>query len=162
VASRDDWPAYASGLNYLHPRNDGIPAGVNLPTFLVEGPLTWPGQHAGFLGPNHDAWQITRDPNAADFSVDNLRFEPGMEIARLGDRRTLLEQVDQQREWLANTVEARRLSSQQERALAILNSGKIAQAFEMDREPVAVRERYGRHAFGQSLLLARRLVQSGV
>ena len=39
------------GLDYLRPRNDGIPSGVNLPTFLMEGPLTWPGQHAGFLGP---------------------------------------------------------------------------------------------------------------
>ena len=44
----------------------------------------------------------------------------------------------------------------------MLTSGKIAQAFEMDREPAAVRDRYGRHAFGQSLLLARRLVQAGV
>jgi len=50
VASRSDWPCYSSGLSYLRPRNDGIPGGVNLPTFLVEGPLTWPGQHAGFLG----------------------------------------------------------------------------------------------------------------
>jgi hypothetical protein len=162
VASRDDWPSYASALKYLQPRDAGIPGGVNLPTFLVEGPLTWPGQNAGFLGPNNDPWQITRDPNAADFQVDNLRFDPGMEITRLGDRRTLLEQVDQQREWLANTAEARRLSDQQQRALAMLNSGRIAQAFEMDREPVAVRERYGRHAFGQSLLLARRLLQAGV
>src|SRR5262245_9509012 len=48
VASRDDWPSYSSALNYLHPRTDGVPSGVNLPTFLVEGPLTWPGQHAGF------------------------------------------------------------------------------------------------------------------
>src|SRR5947207_164485 len=51
VASRDDWPSYSSALGYLRPRNDGIPSGVNLPTFLMEGPLTWPGQHAGFLGP---------------------------------------------------------------------------------------------------------------
>jgi hypothetical protein len=162
VASRDDWPSYASALSNLRPRNNGIPGGVNLPTFLMQGPLTWPGQHAGFLGPNFDPWQITRDPNLADFQVDNLRFDPGMEITRLGDRRTLLEQVDQQREWLTQTAEARRLSDQQQRAIAMLNSGLIAQAFEMDREPVAIRDRYGRHMFGQSLLLARRLIQAGV
>ena len=62
VASRTDWPCYSSALSYLRPRHDGVPSGVNLPTFLVEGPLTWPGQHAGFLGPRHDPWQITPRP----------------------------------------------------------------------------------------------------
>ena len=162
VASRDDWPSYAATLDYLRPRHDGLPTGVNLPTFLVEGPLTWPGQHAGFLGPRHDPWQITRDPNAADFRVDSLRPAPGLEIGRLRDRRALLQQVDQQRKQLHDVAECRRLTDQQDLALSVLTSGKIAQAFELDREPVAVRERYGRHPFGQSLLLARRLVQAGV
>jgi hypothetical protein len=162
VASRTDWPCYSSGLSCLRPRTDGVPTGVNLPTFLVEGPLTWPGQHAGFLGPRHDPWQITRDPNASDFRVDSLRLAAGLEIDRLDDRRALLEQVDQQQRALAGQAEGRRLSDQQQKAFTILTSGKLAQAFEMEREPLAVRERYGRHAFGQSLLLARRLVQAGV
>jgi hypothetical protein len=162
VASRDDWPAYSSALHYLKPRNDGIPTGINLPTFLVEGPLTWPGQHAGFLGPQHDPWQITRDPNKADFRVDSLRLAPGLEVNRLSDRRALLGEVNRQQEWLDNLAEGQRLSNQQEKAFSILTSGKISQAFEMDREPAAVRDRYGRHAFGQSLLLARRLIQAGV
>lgn len=162
VASRDDWPSYAGGLHYLRPRHDGIPSGVNLPTFLVEGPLTWPGQHAGFLGPRHDPWQITRDPNAADFRVDNLRLADGLAIDRLSDRRLLLEQVSKQQAWLEQQAEGRRLSDQQERAFALLTSGKLAHAFDLDREPAAVRDRYGRHTFGQSLLLARRLVQAGV
>ena len=59
-------------------------------------------------------------------------------------------------------AECRRLADQQELAFSILTSGKIARAFELEREPVAVRDRYGRHSFGQSLLLARRLVQAGV
>jgi hypothetical protein len=162
VASRDDWPSYASTLNYLHPRQDGIPGGVNLPTFLVEGPLTWPGQHAGFLGPKYDPWQITRNPNAAHFRVDSLRLAPGLEIGRLNDRRALLEQVDRQQARLAGIAAARRLEDQQRLAFSVLTSGKVAQAFEMDREPPSVRERYGRHAFGQSLLLARRLIEAGV
>jgi hypothetical protein len=162
VASRTDWPCYSSGLGYLRPRSDGVPSGVNLPTFLVEGPLTWPGQHAGFLGPRCDPWQITRDPNAADFRVDSLRLAAGLEIDRLDDRRALLEQVDRQQQALAAQAETRRLTDQQQKAFAMLASGKLAQAFEIDREPLAVRERYGRHAFGQSLLLARRLVQAGV
>jgi uncharacterized protein (DUF1501 family) len=162
VASRDDWPCYSSGLDYLRPRNDGVPSGVNLPTFLMEGPLTWPGQHAGLLGPKHDPWQVTRDPNAPDFRVDSVRLAPGLEIDRLGDRRALLDQVNNQQKQFADLAECRRLSDQQQLAFSVLTSGKVARAFELDREPAAVRERYGRHAFGQSLLLARRLVQAGV
>jgi hypothetical protein len=162
VASRDDWPCYSSGLAYLRPRQDGLPTGVNLPTFLQEGPLTWPGQHAGFLGPKHDPWQITRDPNAADFRVDSLRPGPGIEVERLEDRRALLDEVDRQQRQFAGLAECRRLSDQQQLAFSVLTSGKIARAFELDREPAALRDRYGRHAFGQSLLLARRLVEAGV
>jgi hypothetical protein len=162
VASRDDWPCYSAALDYLRPRSDGIPNGINLPTFLLEGPLTWPGQHAGFLGPRHDPWQITRDPNAPDFRIDNLRPAPGLDIDRLGDRRALLQQVDQQQRDLAQLAECRRLSDQQQLAFSVLTSGKVAQAFDLNREPAAVRDRYGRHSFGQSLLLARRLVQAGV
>jgi hypothetical protein len=162
VASRDDWPAYSSAMDHLRPRHDGIPTGVNLPTFLMEGPLIWPGQHAGFLGPKHDPWQINHDPNATDFRVDSVRLAPGLEIDRLRDRRALLDQVDRQQRQFDALAECRRLSDQQQLAFSILTSGKIARAFEMEREPAVVRERYGRHSFGQSLLLARRLVQAGV
>jgi hypothetical protein len=162
VASRDDWPSYCSALDYLRPRSDGVPSGVNLPTFLMEGPLTWPGQHAGFLGPRHDPWQVTRDPNTPGVRMDGLRLAPGIEVTRLSDRRALLESVDRQRKQLADTAEHRRLSDKQQLAFSVLTSGKVARAFEMDREPAGVRERYGRHAFGQSLLLARRLVEAGV
>jgi Protein of unknown function (DUF1501) len=162
VASRDDWPSYASTLDHLRPRNDGLPTGVNLPTFLMEGPLIWPGQHAGFLGPRHDPWQITRNPNAADFGMDSLRPAEGLDVNRLDDRRSLLQQLDAQQAQLASLAEARRLSDQQQLAFSILASGRIARAFAMDQEPAAMRDRYGRNAFGQSLLLARRLVQAGV
>jgi hypothetical protein len=162
VASRDDWPCYSAALNYLWPRRDGIPSGVNLPTFLMDGPLTWPGQHGGFLGPKYDPWQITRDPSAADFRVDSIRLAPGLELERLHDRRALLKEVDRQQRQFDALAECRRLADKQELAFSILTSGKIARAFEMDREPPAVRDHYGRHTFGQSLLLARRLVQAGV
>jgi Protein of unknown function (DUF1501) len=149
VASRDDWPSYSSALNYLRPRHDGIPSGVNLPTFLMEGPL-------------YDPWQITRNPNAPDFRVESLRLSPGLDVLRLGDRSALLDQVNHQQERLADLAAARRLTDQQQLALSVLTSGKIAKAFEMDRESPAMRDRYGRHAFGQSLLLARRLIEAGV
>jgi hypothetical protein len=162
VASRDDWPNYAAGLDYLRPRSDGLPTGVNLATYLMEGSLTWPGQHAGFLGPRHDPWQITRDPNLPDFGLDSLRPAEGIDATRLSDRRALLAEVDRQQAQLAGTAESRRLNDQQQLAFSILSSGRIARAFAIDQEPAAVRDRYGRHLFGQSLLLARRLVQAGV
>lgn len=162
VASRTDWPCYAGAVSYFRPRHDGIPGGVHLPTFLVEGPLTWPGQHAGLLGPQYDPWQLNRDPNAQDFRVDAIRPGPGMEATRLQGRRSLLRDVDHQRRELEVTAAGRRLSDQQDQAFSMLTSGRVARAFQLDREPPAVRERYGRHAFGQSLLLARRLIQAGV
>jgi hypothetical protein len=162
VASRDDWPCYSSALDYLRPRHDGIPSGINLPTFLMEGPLTWPGQHAGLLGPRHDPWQVTRDPSRSDFRVDSLHLAPGIAVERLSNRRALLDQFNRQQERVVDSAVGRRLSDQQRLAFSILTSGKVARAFEMDHEPVSVRDRYGRHAFGQSLLLARRLVQAGV
>ena len=162
VASRDDWPSYASALDTLRPRHDGVASGVNLPTFLMEGPLVWPGQHAGFLGPRHDPWQIARDPNLPDFGIDSMRLGDGIDATRLHDRRALLAEVDAQQRELARTAESRRLNDQQQLAFTMLESGRVARAFALDREPPAVRDRYGRHAFGQSLLLARRLVQAGV
>ena len=162
VASRDDFPSYASALDYLRPRTDGLPSGVNLPTFLMEGPLTWPGQYAGFLGPRHDPWQITRDPNLPDFGMDSLRPAAGIDVTRLSDRRTLLAEVDAQQRQLAELGVSRRLSDQQNLAFSILASGRIARAFAIDQEPAAVRDRYGRHTFGQSLLLSRRLIEAGV
>jgi hypothetical protein len=162
VASRDDWPSYSAGRSYLRPRNDGIPAGVNLPTFLMEGPLIWPGQHAGFLGPKYDPWQVSSDPNKPEFHVDSLQLTAGLAVDRLGDRRSLLDQVNQQQRQFDGLAECRRLSDQQQLAFSVLSSGKVARAFEMTREPASVRDRYGRHSFGQSLLLARRLIEAGV
>jgi hypothetical protein len=162
VASRDDYPCYASGCDYVRPRHDGIPSGVNLPHFLAMNPLTWPGQHAGFLGARHDPWQITRDPNKPDFQLDSLRLPQGINVARLENRRVLLDNFNRQQQQLENIAEARRMTDQQELAFTMLTSSKIAQAFELDRETAAVRDRYGRNTVGQSLLLARRLAQVGV
>lgn len=162
VASRTDWPCYSGACAYLRPRNDGIPTGVNLPTFLAGGPLTWPGQHAGLLGPKFDPWQITGDPNKADFRVDNLTLAPGLDIDRLDDRQSLLSGLNRQRQALAAAAVSRRMSSEQQLAYSILASSRLARAFKLDQEPAKVRERYGRNRTGQSLLLARRLVEVGV
>lgn len=162
IASRDDYPCYASALDYLRPRSDGLPGGVMLPTFLMEGPLVWPGQHAGFLGPKHDPWQIRQDPNRSDFRVDSLALPVGFSVERLHERRELLDEVSAQRDVLGARAQSDPLAAQQERAFSLLLSGKVARAFEIKREDPKVRDRYGRHMFGQSMLLARRLVEAGV
>ncbi|MDR3619117.1 MAG: DUF1501 domain-containing protein [Paludisphaera borealis] len=164
VASRDDYPCYASGLDYLRPRQDGIPTGVMLPTFLMEGPLVWPGQHAGLLGPRHDPWQIRQDPNKAGFRVDSLALPVGFSVERLGRRQTLLDQINHhQNEALTqSSTGGDSMSDQRARAMSLLLSGKVSGAFDLDKEDPKTRDRYGRHTFGQSLLLARRLVEAGV
>ena len=162
VASRDDWPSYASALAFLNPRDDGIPSGVNLPTFLLQGPLTWPGQHAGFLGPNFDPWQITDDPNKKGFKVDALSLAPGIDVSRLGKRKALLDSVNRQQRFFGDVAQSRRMSSDQELAVSMLTSSRLAAAFEIHREKDEVRDRYGRHMTGQSLLLSRRLLEAGV
>jgi hypothetical protein len=161
VASRDDWPCYAAGCEFLRPRSDGIPSGVNLPTYLMSSPLTWPGQHAGFLGPKYDPWQIVGDPNSKDFRVDALTLAQGIDFSRLDQRRSLLKSLNESAP-LTDNSSAGRLAEDQRLAFTMLSSGKLTQSFELHREPDTVRDRYGRHAFGQSLLLARRLVEAGV
>ncbi|HEY1190899.1 MAG TPA: DUF1501 domain-containing protein [Gemmata sp.] len=156
VLSRRDWPCYAAGLNHLRPRKDGIPNGVVLPHALIEGPLTWPGQHAGFLGPNNDPMLVTQDPNAPNFKMDAFALPAGTDPARVEQRRGLLDRLEP-----AGTGDPT-FREHQTRAFELLGSGRVAGAFRLENEPVKVRERYGRNPFGQSLLLARRLIQSGV
>ncbi len=161
VASRDDWPCYAAGCEYLRPRSDGIPSGVNLPTFLMSSPLTWPGQHAGFLGSRFDPWQIVGNPAKSDFRVDTLTLAQGLDSSRLEQRRSLLSQLNDQQP-LSRSGSSIRMTEDQRLAFSMLTSSRLSQAFELHREPDAVRDRYGRNIDGQSLLLARRLVQAGV
>lgn len=162
VASRDDWPCYSSGLAFTRPRTDGIPSGVNLPTWLESGPLTWPGQQAGFLGPKFDPWQIKGDPNNKNFKVDAITLSKGINVSRLKNRQSLLGELNRQQRSLDNIANTRRLGNDQELAFSMLTSSKLATAFELKHESDKIRDRYGRHTTGQSLLMARRLIEAGV
>src|SRR4051794_35463644 len=147
VASRDDFPCYAAVVDRLRGRRDGIPNGVALPTRLVEGPLTWPGQDAGFLGPPHDPWQLRLDPNQPEARDDSLALPAGLDPARLHRRRHLLGQ--------SAMVPAAGDSfvDQQDAALALLCNGQVGRALSLEREDPRLVDRYGRHSFGKSLLL---------
>ena len=161
VESRSDFPNFASALNYVQPRSDGIPSGVSLPNYLIEGPLTWPGQHSGFLGPKFDPWQIQGDPNEKNFRLEALSLRDGMTTDRLLSRRNLLDQFNRDRHNASNQ-ESIAFRDQQQVAFNLLTSGKMVHAFDISREADAVRDRYGRNKFGQSLLLSRRLIEAGV
>jgi uncharacterized protein (DUF1501 family) len=161
VETRNDFPNYAAALDFVRPRHDGIPTGVSLPNYLIEGPLTWPGQHAGFLGPSHDPWQIQGDPNEENFRMQALSMREGMSPGRLQSRRQLLDQMNSGRSLIAS-AETESLRDQQQVAFNLLSSGQMVQAFEVNRETAETRERYGRNKFGQSLLLSRRLIEAGV
>ncbi len=122
---------------------------------LIEGPLTWPGQDAGFLGPRHDPWQLRLDPNRPDYRDDSLALAPGLDPDRLHRRRHLLGQTI-----LPPPGDA--FVDQQDAALAMLCNGQVGRALDVDREDPRVAERYGRTLFGRTLLLGRRLIESGV
>src|SRR5690606_27541368 len=120
------------------------------------------GQHASFLGKRHDPLFVPRDPSAPDFSLPELSLPSGMTIDRLRKRRELQQLIDDQSRMLEWSAEARGIDSYWRRALDMLHSARIREAFDLSSEPDAIRESYGRHTYGQSLLLARRLVERGV
>lgn len=162
VETRDDFPNFASALDYVRPNPNGLPTGVSLPNYFIEGPLTWPGQHAGFLGAKHDPWQIRKDPNEADFGMDSLSLPKEITKPRMMSRRLLLEEFNRGQSSLPGSTSAFAFREQQDVAFNLLTSGRVTEAFEIHREADSVRERYGRNKFGQSLLLARRLLEAGV
>jgi len=155
VASRDDFPCYAAALDRIRRRRDGVPSGVALPVRLVEGPLTWPGQDAGFLGPRHDPWQLRLDTAHPETPDAGLALPEGLDGARLHRRRHLLSQT-------AASPAGDSFSGHQDAAIALLCNGKVGRALDTEREDPRIVDRYGRHLFGRSLLLARRLVEAGV
>jgi Protein of unknown function (DUF1501) len=161
MASRADWPCYASGLDFVRPRSDGVPSGVHLPTYLNNG-YGFSGQNAGVLGPKFDPWHIKADPNDPSFRVDELTLPAGLTAEKVGNRRALLAEFDRQATLFENLGIGRAFNGIHDKAFTMLTSSGVKRAFDLDREDPRLRDRYGRHMFGQSLLLARRLIQAGV
>ena len=112
-----------------------------------------------YLGAAHKAFE-TGDPSQPDFAPKNLTLATGLNNGRLHDRLDLMAQFDRFRHALGRDGES--LDEFHRRACAILTSDKVATAFAIGREQDSVRDRYGRHRWGQSCLLARRLVEAGV
>ncbi|HUF61810.1 MAG TPA: DUF1501 domain-containing protein [Verrucomicrobiales bacterium] len=158
--SIDLYPAYGSVVDHLTPPSPGLPNAVAFPHVIRDGSIT-PGQSASFLGRTHDPFLVTEDPNRAGFHLPELSLPEGLSLDRLQARRGLQQIVDSQSRLLEQSAEARGLDTYYQRALAMLQSETLRDAFDLSREPDALRDAYGRHTFGQSCLLARRLAEAG-
>ena len=161
-ATRNDWPSIGSVISALKPAQNGMPTAVHLPVRIKFEGSPCPGETAGWMGSKYDPWLIERDPNDPKFAVPDLSPVAGMTVDRLRSRQQLLTDVDAYRKDLDKNLEARQLTDAQQKAFTLTTSPDVRKAFDLAQEPVALRDRYGRHTWGQSLLLARRLVQSGV
>jgi hypothetical protein len=178
-----DWPSIGSVVDYVeqHRQRRAQP----LPTYMVvpnslgrlqeAGQYPRPGEHGGWLGRRYnpvtthiDKKSPTDNPYWRNCSDEELTFEiegivagQGMTLNRLERRRSLLQQFDAERENL-NRLTLSGYDVFEQKAMALITSDKTRSALDIRREPVALRDRYGRHLFGQSTLMARRLVEAGV
>jgi hypothetical protein len=153
----NSFPCFGSALSFLTPSLREMPVHVALP-HVMHNVVVLPGQNAGFLGAAYDPFQITRDPNDAGFQVTELELTADLSRGRLNDRRSLLARLDDP----SRRGEHGTMSVFQQRAFDLLRTDTVRRAFNVSQEPATVRDRFGRNTLGQSLLLARRLVEAGV
>jgi hypothetical protein len=159
-AQRTDWPSIGSVLARECPPAGGVPGYVMEPCSLIEKGISAGGQHAGFLGTRYDPFVVSADPSKADFRIPELTLAQDLTPARIGERRSLLEQLEVRRG--SGNSAGNSTDGYREQAYDLLGAAASASAFDISREPDRVRERYGRTRFGQSVLLGRRLIEAGV
>jgi hypothetical protein len=182
---RNDPPCYGAILNATMPERRGLPTSVALPHVLYNV-VQLPGQIAGFLGSAHDPFQVSADPNSPDFRLGELELPGDVSVDRLDDRAALLRRLDARRRRIEASAEAEARTSGSgaaptggdrdagaarrvdpcdvytEKAFRLLHSPAVRRAFDLAVEDPKLRDRYGRTKLGQSVLLARRLVEAGV
>ncbi len=154
------FPAYGSVIDRLAPGGSEMPGFVGLPWVIGDGTIT-PGQGASFLGKMHDPLWVTRDPNKPDFALPELKLPADVSYERLMHRRSIQKIIDRQSRLVEVSTQARGLDNYYEKALAMLDSPRLRDAFNLSAESEKVRESYGRTTYGQSCLLARRLIEAG-
>jgi hypothetical protein len=161
-ASATDFPAYGAVVDRLAPGPSHVPTAVSLPSMIADGPFRTPGEFAGFLGKRHDPMFITRDPNSPNFRVDELNLPLEVPLTRVDDRRELLAGLASHARLKESIAAVRGMDAYRERALALLTAPETRRALDIQAEDPRTRDRYGRTTYGQSCLLARRLVEAGV
>jgi Protein of unknown function (DUF1501) len=156
----NSFPCYGSALNYLkREQSPRVPLHVALPHVVTRG-VKLPGQEPGFLGTAFGPFQVTVDANAPDYRVAELSLPGDTSLRRLEDRQSLRRLLDDQLRQAEHAVST--TDAYYERALSLLGSEAVHRAFDINREDSRVRDRYGRTKHGQSVLLARRLIEAGV
>jgi hypothetical protein len=155
-------PHTGSVISRVFGSRGDLPANVVLPGPIGNtGAGNFHGQTAGHLGSAHEPFFLNADPAAPDFKVTDLEVPKEQNQFRLDARQRLLSQIDDlQRRTETQTTQMHDASY--ERAFRLLTSPSAKKAFDLNQEPAALRDRYGRNTLGQSCLMARRLVESGV
>ncbi|MGB8168730.1 MAG: DUF1501 domain-containing protein [Chthoniobacteraceae bacterium] len=161
-ASAQDWPSLASVIGTLKPSARSPLSAVALPEVIAnDGNIVWPGQNGGFMGPTWHLMVLKCDPTQPRVRIKGMSLAENMTALRLSERFDLLHQLDAHFRSGTHGSALAELDHTQQKAFEILHSDASRAAFELDREPAALRDSYGRHKFGQSVLLARRLIEAG-
>lgn len=162
-ASPNDHPTLGSVVRKYAPAKKAIPTSVTLPWDMIDGQGRFiPGQTAAMFGRKFDPWFVKSDPNDPKFRIEGLQLAQGLSANRLDSRRELLASIDTQKQHIERIAQVADLDAYYQQAFSLLTSADTHAAFDIRAEPTALRDRYGRNTFGQSCLLARRLVESGV
>lgn len=155
-------PHLGSVISKVYGQKTELPCNIVLPGPIGNtgaGPLH--GQTSGYLGSAHEPFFLNSDPANKDFKVGDLEVAQGQGNNRLDARKQLLTQLDEiQRRTESRSTQMH--DSAYDRAFRLLTSPKAKQAFDLNQENEKQRDRYGRNTFGQSCLMARRMVENGV
>jgi hypothetical protein len=159
----NDWPTLGAVVQHLNPGTGALPAAVRLPHHIFNTDSSvWPGQDSGFLGRTADPWLFRCEPASPNFQPPGISLTADVPSERLDDRRTLLQQLDQHLAGAERSDALGAYDQRRQKAFDLLRSPRSRAAFDLNKEPDAVRDRYGRGQFGQSVLLSRRLIEAGV
>jgi hypothetical protein len=159
-----DWPYFGSILKMLKP-NEQLPAltSVWIPDVMrLNDNVTPAGQTAGFLGRLWEPERFVGDPAAADYRIEGLSLAGDLTHVRVNRRFDLLKQLDQHFRQVERGGAVEAWDRLAQHAMDLVTSSQARQAFDLRQEPEKIRERYGRHSWGQTVLLARRLIEAGV
>ncbi len=158
-----DHPSVGCAVGKFGRQPRDLPSYVALPSVLHDGDGgEVPGQGPGFLGQRHAPFLVSGDPTRSDFSIASLTLPAELDQRRFQARIDLQTALAAASERLAEIPTTTAMGQHYEQAFRLLQSQTAHKAFNLAAEPAGVRERYGLHHFGQSCLLARRLVEAGV
>lgn len=156
----NDFPHMGSQISRLRPPEVPMLPFVMLPRPLQESNVIGKGGTAGFLGAAFDPYYFYQDP-AKEINLSDLALRKEISRERLQRRSTLLKQVNGAMPEMEKAVEKYALDSYYQKAFDLVSSGRARDAFDLTKESDKVRDRYGRHTFGQGCLLTRRLIEAG-